>query len=86
MAKTLEQERAALAEDERRLAERRRQLDEREREEAIKAVEKTGLFKIGARRIEALCRQIRDLGMDEVEKRLTGAPTPLVAAPAATRE
>ncbi|WP_412549603.1 hypothetical protein [Sphingomonas sanguinis] len=70
MARTIEQERAALAEDERRLTDRRRQLEERERDEAIKALDRAGLLKLDPRRIESLGKRIKALGVDEVEKRL----------------
>ena len=70
MARTIEQERAALAEDERRLTDRRRQLEERERDEAIKALDRAGLLKLDPRRIESLGKRIQALGVDEVEKRL----------------
>ncbi|WP_291550489.1 hypothetical protein [Bosea sp. (in: a-proteobacteria)] len=71
MARTLEQERAALAQDEQRLADRRKQLEDREREEAIRACERSGLLKLDPRRLESLAKRIRTLGLDEVEKRLT---------------
>ena len=70
MARTLEQERAALAEDERKLEERRQKLAEKEREAAIQAIEKAGLLKIEGKRLQALLDRIRSLGIDEVEKRL----------------
>ena len=70
MARTIEQERAALAEDERRLTDRRRHLEERERDEAIKALDRAGLLKLDPRRIESLGKRIKALGVDEVEKRL----------------
>jgi len=71
MARTLEQERAALLQDERRVAKRRKQLEDRERDEAIKAVEKAGLLKLDAERIDSLGKRIKALGIAEVEKRLT---------------
>ena len=71
MARTLEQERAAIAEDERKLEERRQRLEEKEREAAVQAVEKAGLLKLDAKRLSALLTRIRSLGIDEVEKRLT---------------
>ena len=70
MARTIEQERVALAEDERRLADKRRQLEEREREEVIKALERAGLLKLDPRRIESLGKRIQALGVDEVAQRL----------------
>lgn len=71
MARTLEQERAALMEDERKLEERRQRLAEKEREAAILAVDKSGLLKVESRRLSSLMTRIRSLGIDEVEKRLT---------------
>lgn len=71
MARTLEQERAAIAEDERKLEERRQRLEEKEREAAVQAVEKAGLLKLDGKRLSALLTRIRSLGIDEVEKRLT---------------
>ncbi|QPI75503.1 hypothetical protein [Sphingobium sp. Cam5-1] len=70
MARTLEQERAALAEDERKLEERRLRLAEKEREAAIQAVDKAGLLKLEGKRLMGLMTRIRSLGIDEVEKRL----------------
>lgn len=46
MARTLEQERAAIEEEGRKLEERRQRLEEKEREAAIQALEKTGLLKL----------------------------------------
>ncbi|AMK26134.1 MULTISPECIES: hypothetical protein [Sphingobium] len=71
MARTLEQERAALAEDERKLEERRQRLVEKEREAAIQAVDRAGLLKLEGKRLAGLMTCIRSLGIDEVEKRLT---------------
>ncbi len=71
MARTLEQERAAIEEDARRLEERRQRLEEKEREVAIQAVDKAGLLKLDAKRLGDLLARIRGLGIDEVEKRLT---------------
>lgn len=70
MARTLEQERAALAEDERKLEDRRQKLAEKEREAAIQAVDKSGLLKVESKRLSTLMARIRSLGIDEVEKRL----------------
>ena len=70
MARTLEQERQALEEEERRLADKRKLLVKREREEAIKAVDKAGLLKLGSKRLEELTGRIESLGIEEVEKRL----------------
>ena len=70
MAKTLEQERAAFEADAQRLEERRRKLEEREREQAISAVEKTGLLKLEIKRLTAIVERVKSLGIDEVVKRL----------------
>ena len=70
MAKTVEQERAALEEEQRRLEERRKRLEERERQEAISAIEKTGLLKLESKRLGGLVERIKKLGIEEVEKRL----------------
>ncbi len=70
MARTLEQERQALEEEERRLAERREQLAKREREEAIRTIEKAGLLRLPAPRLEALTKRIKARGIEEVERRL----------------
>jgi hypothetical protein len=70
MAKTLEQERAAFEADAQRLEERRRKLEEREREQAISAVEKTGLLKLEIKRLTVIVERVKSLGIDEVEKRL----------------
>jgi hypothetical protein len=71
MARTLEQEKAAIEEDARRLEERRQRLAEKEREAAIQAIDKSGLLKLEATRLGSLLGRIRTLGIDEVEKRLT---------------
>ena len=54
MARTLEQERAALEEEGRKLEERRQRLEEKEREAAIQAIEKTGLLKLEGKRLSGL--------------------------------
>jgi len=51
MARTLEQERAAIEKDVRKLEERRQRLEEKEREAAIQAIEKTGLLKLETKRL-----------------------------------
>lgn len=71
MARTLEQERAALEQDARKLEERRARLEEKERDQAIQAIDKTGLLKLDGKRLAGLVSRIRTLGIDEVEKRLT---------------
>jgi len=70
MAKTLEQEKAAIEEDARKLDERRRKLEEREREQAIMTIEKSGLLKVEPQRLTILSERIKALGIDEVTKRL----------------
>ena len=70
MARTLEQERAAIEEDARRLEERRQKLAEKERDQAIQAVDKAGLLKLDPKRLDDLAGRIRKLGIAEVEKRL----------------
>jgi hypothetical protein len=70
MARTLEQERAAIEEDARRLEERRQKLEEREREQAIQAIDRAGLLKLDAARLTALLARVKMLGLDEIEKRL----------------
>jgi len=71
MARTLEQERAALEEEARKLEERRQKLEEREREQAIQLVEKAGLLKLDAKRLGQLTTRMKTLGVEEVEKRLS---------------
>ncbi|KKW90322.1 hypothetical protein [Sphingobium chungbukense] len=70
MARTLEQERAAIEEEARKLEERRQKLEDREREQAIQTVEKAGLLKLDGKRLAQLLARIRTLGIDEVERRL----------------
>jgi len=72
MARTVEQERAALEEDARKLDERRQKLEEREREAAILAIDKAGLLKLDGKRLSNMLGRIRTLGITEVEKRLAG--------------
>ncbi len=71
MARTLEQERAALDAEARRLEERRQRLEEREREQAIQAIDRAGLLRLDGQRLANLLGRIKALGMEEVEKRLT---------------
>lgn len=71
MARTLEQERAALEEEARKLDERRRRLEDKEREQAIQIADKAGLLKLEPKRLTQLLGRIRSLGVDEVEKRLS---------------
>lgn len=70
MAKTLEQERLALEEDERKLQSRRKMLEEKEREQAIALVERAGLLKLDGKRLGALMDRIKALGIEAVEKKL----------------
>ncbi|WP_062769718.1 hypothetical protein [Sphingopyxis terrae] len=71
MAKTLEQERLALEEDERKLESRRKLLEEKERQQAIATIERSGLLKLEANRLSALMDRFKTLGIEAVEKRLT---------------
>ena len=71
MARTLEQERAAIAAEARKLEERQQRLEEREREQAIADIDKAGLLKLDAGRLGRLLGRIRALCIAEVEKRLT---------------
>lgn len=71
MARTLEQERAAIEEEARKLEERRRSLADREREKAILTIEKAGLLKLEPDQLTRLVGRIKSLGIAEVEKRLT---------------
>mgnify|MGYP000864503813 FL=1 len=71
MARTLDQERAAIAAEARKLEERQQRLEEREREQAIADIDKAGLLKLDAGRLGRLLGRIRALGIAEVEKRLT---------------
>ena len=70
MAKSLDDERAAIAADEERLADRRKRLAERERDAALAALDKAGLLKLPLDRIEAFVAQVKKLGFEEVTKRL----------------
>lgn len=70
MARTLEQERAAIEQDARKLDERRQRLEEKEREAAIQAIDKAGLLRLDGQRLSDLLGRIKALGMEEVEKRL----------------
>lgn len=70
MARSLDQERAAITEEEQRLEDRRRRLAERERDAAIEAVDRAGLLKADLARVTALMARIGRLGLDETEKRL----------------
>ncbi|WP_067105112.1 hypothetical protein [Sphingopyxis granuli] len=71
MARTLEQERAAIETEARKLEERRRSLADREREQAIQTIEKAGLLKLEPGQLARLVGRIKFLGIAEVEKRLT---------------
>ena len=70
MARTLEQERAAIEAEALKLEQRRQRLEERERDQAISAIEKAGLLKLDAGRLAGLLGRIRKLGLAEVEKGL----------------
>lgn len=71
MARALDKERAALAEEEERLAQRRKALEARERDEAIKLFEKAGMLKLSAPQIDRFIKRVAALGWAEVEKRLS---------------
>ena len=71
MANKIEQERAAIEADEKRLAERRKKLLEREQSERSKLIAKSVLGKLDQDRLEKLLDRMKDLGVDEVESRLS---------------
>ena len=70
MPVSFEQEKAAIAADEKRLAERRKKLAEREGAERLKAIGKSVLAKLDSGRLDTLLKRMKQLGIDEVEKRL----------------
>ncbi|WP_176599283.1 MULTISPECIES: hypothetical protein [Sphingobium] len=70
MARTLEQERAAIEEEQQKLAGRMKALEDKEREVAIATVERSGLLKVEGKTLTGLMDRIRTLGIDEVQKRL----------------
>lgn len=70
MARTLEQERAAIEAEAQRLEERRKRLETKERDQAIQAVDKAGLLKLEGARLGRLLSRMKSLGIEEVEKRL----------------
>lgn len=70
MPRSLEQERRAIEADEQRLAERRRKLAEGERDEAIKALDRSGLLQLPSERLTALLGRVRALGIEEAERKL----------------
>ncbi|WP_327754317.1 hypothetical protein VVT58_20825 (plasmid) [Sphingobium sp. SJ10-10] len=70
MAKTVEQERAAIEAEQTRLQERLKALEEKERQMAIAAVEKSGLLKAEPKKLTTILSRIKTLGIDEVQKRL----------------
>lgn len=70
MPVSFEQEKAAIAAEEKRLAERRKKLAEREDAERLKAIGKSVLAKLDRERLDTLLQRIKALGIDEVEKRL----------------
>ena len=70
MARTLEQERAAIEAEQQRLADRLKALEDKERDVAIATVEKSGLLKVEGKKLSGLMDRIRTLGIDEVQKRL----------------
>ena len=71
MANKIEWERAAIEADEKRLAERRKKLLEREQSERSKLINKSVLGKLDQDRLEKLLDRMKDLGVDEVESRLS---------------
>ena len=71
MANKIERERAAIEADEKRLAERRKKLLEREQSERSKLINKSVLGKLDQDRLEKLLDRMKDLGVDEVESRLS---------------
>ncbi len=73
MANSVEQERAAIEADEKKLADRRKKLVEREQTERQKAIGRSVLGKVDRDRLEKLLARMKDLGVDEVERRLQGA-------------
>lgn len=73
MANTVEQERAAIEADEKKLADRRKKLVEREQSERQRAIGKSVLMKLDQERLETMLARMKDLGVDEVEKRLQQA-------------
>ncbi|QNE07707.1 hypothetical protein [Croceicoccus marinus] len=73
MANTVEQERAAIEADEKKLSDRRRKLVEREQSERQRAIGKSVLMKLDQDRLETMLARMKDLGVDEVEKRLQQA-------------
>ncbi|QOT74605.1 hypothetical protein H5V43_21860 (plasmid) [Sphingobium fuliginis] len=70
MAKTLEQERAAIAAEQNRLDARLKLLEDRERQNAIIVVEKAGLLKLEPKKLARIVDRIKTLGPDEAQKRL----------------
>lgn len=71
MPRSLKQERQQLEEEEKRLQERRARLAEAEQKQAMETVAKSGLLKLDPDRLEALMKQVKKLGPEEVERRLT---------------
>ena len=70
MARNLKQERQQLDEEERRLQEKRAKLAEAQERHAVQVVGKAGLLKLDEDRLEALMKRVKQLGIDEVERRL----------------
>jgi hypothetical protein len=70
MPRSLKQERQQLEEEEKRLQERRAKLAEAQERLAVQAVAKAGLLKMDEDRLEALMKRVKQLGIDEVERRL----------------
>jgi hypothetical protein len=59
-----------LEEEERRLQERRAKLAEAQERVAVQAVAKAGLLKLDEDRLDALMKRVKQLGIEEVERRL----------------
>ncbi|MGB3472113.1 MAG: hypothetical protein WBA51_14940 [Erythrobacter sp.] len=72
MASKLDKERDAIRADEKRLAERNKKLLDRELQARVLAFSKSPLGKLEQDRLEALLGRVKALGIDEVEKRLSG--------------
>jgi septal ring factor EnvC (AmiA/AmiB activator) len=71
MAKSLDDERAAIAAEEERLLERRKRLADRERDAALQTIERTGLLRQPLDRLTKIAEQMKKLGIDEICKRLS---------------
>lgn len=70
MAKSVEEEIAEIEQAYTRLAQRKKAAHGKLREAAIQTVDKAGLLKLPAARLESIMTAVKALGIDEVEKRL----------------